>query len=83
MDLSNDDCFSKLLHGSSGNCVMMEVKDKMETRRITDNHIAVKNAKSATLATNCGMSNRTLSPEHSCCISTIVQLSSTTKLSAL
>lgn len=60
MDFSNDECYAKLLHGSSGNCSMVETLTGMEIKRITDNHITVKNAKSVNLSTDCQLSNRTL-----------------------
>lgn len=61
MDVSDDKCYSKLLHGLSGNCNMVETLNETTVKRITDNHIAVKNAKSAVLTTDCHMSDRMLS----------------------
>lgn len=61
IDLSKDECYARLLHGSSGNCSMVETHNHTEIKRITDNHIVLMNAKTSNLSTNCQLSNRTLS----------------------
>lgn len=61
MEFSSNECYARLLHGSSGNCTMIETPNGMEIKRITDNHVIVKNAKSVQLLTDCQLSDRTLS----------------------
>ena len=61
LNFSEDECYSKHLHGSSGNCSMIETHDGLETKRVTDNHIIVKNAESVDISTDCQPSTRKLS----------------------
>ena len=61
INLSHDKCFSKLLNGLSGECVFTEPSIPNEIKRITNNHVVVKNAKAFNLTSNCNLSDRELS----------------------
>lgn len=61
INVSKDECFSKLLNGLSAKCVFTESNVDMEIKRLTDNHVVVKNAKAMNLTTDCQLTNRILS----------------------
>lgn len=61
INVSKDQCFSKLLNGLSAKCVFTEANNITDIKRLTDNHVVIKNAKSANLTTDCLLSNRILS----------------------
>lgn len=60
-DVSRDSCFSKILQGYSGKCILTHPFNTTEIKRLTDNHIIIKNATKIQLSSNCMISNRTLS----------------------
>ena len=61
INLSHDKCFSKILNGLSGECAFTEPSTPNEVKRITNNHVVVKNAKTFNLTSNCNLSDRELS----------------------
>lgn len=61
INVGNDQCFSKLLNGISAKCTFTESSNSTEIKRLTDNHVIIKNAKAVNLTTDCQLSNRTLS----------------------
>lgn len=61
INVSNDRCFSKLLNGLSANCVFTETSINEDIKRLTDNHVVIKNAKTINFTTDCQLSNRVLS----------------------
>ena len=60
VDVSQDGCFSKLLYGHSGRCIFTDTDDNGNIKRITDNHIILKNVSTVTMSNDCQISNRTL-----------------------
>lgn len=60
LDASDDECFSRILHGLSGKCTLTEPANVTEIKRLTDNHIVIKNVLQARLTTDCQLSNRYL-----------------------
>ncbi|XP_062534146.1 uncharacterized protein LOC134203290 [Armigeres subalbatus] len=60
INVSNDECFSKLLNGLSAKCVFTETVNQNRIKRLTDNLVIIKNATSANFSTNCQLSSRTL-----------------------
>lgn len=59
-DISDDECFSKIIHGSHGSCMFTSYQNMTNIKRLTDNYIIIKNT-SASLLTDCQFGNRTLS----------------------
>ncbi|XP_062540904.1 uncharacterized protein LOC134208951 [Armigeres subalbatus] len=60
MDVSTDNCFSKILRGYPGKCPFTEHSNTTVVKRLTENHIIIKNTSSIEMGTNCNLSNRTL-----------------------
>ena len=59
-DVSEDDCFSKIIQGLHGKCSSTNYHNTTNIKRLTDNHIIIKNS-SVSLITNCLNSKRILS----------------------
>ena len=60
LNITEDPCFSRIFRGHSGKCSFIGTTSPYEIRPITGNHIVLKQVNSLTLASNCGISNRTL-----------------------
>lgn len=59
-DVSGDECFSKILRGLPGKCTFTNYLNISNIKRLTDNHVVIKNA-SVTLQTDCLHNSRNLS----------------------
>lgn len=59
IDVSQDECYSKILRGFSGKCVFTN-HSGASVKRLTDYHIVLKNVKTATMHTDCNLSDRVL-----------------------
>lgn len=60
INVSKDNCFSKLLNGLSAHCVFTELADESKIKRLTDNHVILKNVTAENFTTDCQLSNRIL-----------------------
>lgn len=60
-DVSNDECFSKILRGLAGNCPFVQHNSNVGIiKRLTENHIIVKNSSRTRMSTDCNLSDRIL-----------------------
>lgn len=60
LDVSTDECYSKILNGESGNCTLTSTSTDTVIKRLTDNHVILINVKSTLLKTDCNLSTRNL-----------------------
>lgn len=60
LDVSTDECYSKILNGESGKCTLTGTSTETIIKRLTDNNVILVNAKSVHLETDCNLSTRNL-----------------------
>lgn len=59
-DVSDDECFSKIVRGLPGKCTFTDYHNSSNIKQLTENYVIVKNA-TVTLSTDCLHSDRKLS----------------------
>ena len=60
LDVTNDNCFSKLLRGLPASCPFLFHPVKPEVKMLTGNHVIIKGVKNLTIDTTCNVPKRNL-----------------------
>ena len=60
LDVTNDACYSRLLRGISGNCTMIQASKSIGVKKLTSNHVILKNVINLEINSNCGITPRNL-----------------------